>query len=78
MKALFRAIFGLGCLHKNLSFPQTPRPGQRRILAAALTGTYVVCTDCGAELPYDWEEMRVLAPSRAKAKTLSVAERSAL
>ena len=71
------ALLGF-CQHQNTTFPQTPRPGQRRIPAASLTGTYVVCTDCGAELPYDWREMRVLTPSRAKAKTLTVAERSSL
>jgi len=25
-----------------------------------MTGTYVVCLDCGTELPYDWSEMHVL------------------
>jgi len=75
MKAIFRAIFG--CYHKNIGFPQTPRRGQRRIPAAAVTGTYVVCLDCGSELPYDWEQMRVLTPSRAKAYSMKL-ERSAL
>ena len=49
-----------GCWHKNYSFPITARKGQRRSGAAALTGTYVVCLDCGKEFPYDWQEMRVL------------------
>jgi hypothetical protein len=48
-----------GCRHSHYSFPLTVRKG-RRSQAAALTGTYVACLDCGAELPYDWHAMRVL------------------
>jgi hypothetical protein len=53
------ALFG--CWHTHYSFPQTVRPGKRRNRAASLTGTYVVCLDCGKELPYDWQEMRVVS-----------------
>jgi hypothetical protein len=49
-----------GCWHKNYSFPITSKKGQRRSGAAALTGTYVVCLDCGREFAYDWAEMKVL------------------
>ena len=49
-----------GCRHSNYSFPRTTRPVAKRSAVAALTGTYVVCLDCGKELPYDWAEMRVL------------------
>lgn len=48
-----------GCWHKNYSFPITAR-GSRRTAAAAETGTYVVCLDCGKEFPYDWQQMKVL------------------
>ncbi len=58
---LFDTFFG--CWHSHYSFPITVRPGSRRNPAAALTGTYVVCLDCGREFPYDWHEMRVLDPS---------------
>lgn len=76
MKRLFRAIFG--CPHKNITFPQTPRKGVR-VPAAKLTGYYVVCLDCGSELPYDWETMRLLTPSAARAKANELKlERSAL
>ena len=27
--------------------------------ALVRNGTYVVCLDCGKELPYDWDEMRL-------------------
>ena len=50
----------LGCWHGHYSFPISVRPGNRRRGAASLTGTYVVCLDCGKEFPYDWNEMRVI------------------
>jgi len=56
---LVDALFG--CWHKNYSFPITKRRGQGRSAAASVTGTYVVCLDCGREFPYDWEEMKVIA-----------------
>jgi RNA polymerase-binding transcription factor DksA len=56
---LMDAMFG--CWHSHYSFPITIRGGSRRIKAAARTGTYVVCLDCGKELAYDWREMRVVA-----------------
>jgi len=49
-----------GCYHKNFSFPITKKRGQRLSPAAALTGTYVVCLDCGKEFAYDWDEMKVI------------------
>ena len=55
-----------GCWHKNYSFPMSARAGERRSAAAQLTGTYVVCLDCGKEFAYDWKEMKVLTPSQAK------------
>jgi hypothetical protein len=51
-----------GCWHRNYSFPRSAR-GQRRSGAAAATGTYVVCLDCGKEFPYDWQKMKVVASS---------------
>ena len=50
-----------GCWHKNISFPLTNRSAQRRTEAAAVTGTYVVCLDCGKEFPYDWQQMKVVS-----------------
>jgi hypothetical protein len=49
-----------GCWHTRRSFPITLRSGSRRSKAASLTGTYVVCLDCGKELPYDWNAMKVV------------------
>ncbi len=56
---LFDTVFG--CWHGNYSFPMSARSGSRRNPAACLTGTYVVCLDCGKELPYDWQDMKVIS-----------------
>lgn len=58
MLGLLDLLFG--CYHKNYSFPITKRRGQRLSPAASVTGTYVVCLDCGREFPYDWQEMKVI------------------
>ena len=53
-----------GCAHKRFSFPITVRGAKRRSSeAASLTGTYVVCLECGHEFPYDWNEMKVVRDS---------------
>jgi len=57
-RKLFDALFG--CWHNNLNFPMTVRSGSRRSAAASLTGTYVVCLDCGKEFAYNWREMRIV------------------
>ena len=54
-----------GCRHSRCSFPVTIR-GNRRPQAGALTGTYVACLECGKELPYDWQQMRVITSSAEK------------
>ena len=51
-----------GCCHKKLTFPMT-RPskatrGRRR------KNTYVTCLECGKEIPYVWNEMRVVKERR--------------
>ena len=55
---LYDVIFG--CRHSRYSFPVTIRGASRRSQAAALTGTYVACLDCGKEFPYDWQEMKMI------------------
>jgi len=65
---IFNALFG--CWHRNYSFPITAKRG-RRSPAASLTGTYVVCLDCGKEFPYDWREMRVLSPNSKEARAIT-------
>jgi len=35
--------------------------GERTTMA-----TYVVCLDCGKEFPYDWQQMKVIAPGKSE------------
>ncbi|HWC17666.1 MAG TPA: hypothetical protein VG498_11670 [Terriglobales bacterium] len=62
-----------GCWHKNVSFPFTTR-SQRRSAAAQVTGTYVVCLDCGKEFPYDWKEMKLVNRREHSPKVTSIRE----
>ena len=67
-----------GCWHNHYSFPITVKGGARRRGAAALTGTYVVCLDCGHEFPYDWQEMKVItATPKDKRAVASLATKEA-
>lgn len=61
---LFDMLFG--CWHKNYSFPITARAEKRRTPAASVTGTYVVCLDCGKEFAYDWKAMKLVSSAPAK------------
>ena len=42
------------CPHVRTTYPFTSREGERRM--------YVVCLECGKQLPYSWEEMKVIRP----------------
>jgi hypothetical protein len=73
---LIDAVFG--CRHSRYSFPVTIRGAARRPQAAALTGTYVACLDCGRELPYDWQEMKVItSPAEQREYVASLVHREA-
>ncbi len=54
---MFQSILNslFGCSHARTTFPLT----RDRKGAAARTGMYVVCLDCGREFAYDWDEMRI-------------------
>lgn len=56
---LIDALFG--CTHRRYTFPITAKKGQYRSEAASVTGTYVVCLDCGKEFAYDWRQMKVVS-----------------
>jgi len=58
MLNVFDMLFG--CWHKNCSFPITAKGEKRNTPAARVTGTYVVCLDCGKEFAYDWQAMKVV------------------
>jgi hypothetical protein len=73
---LFDAVFG--CRHSRYSFPVTVRRATRRPQAAALTGTYVACLDCGKEFAYDWQEMKVVtSPEEYREHLAELAEHAA-
>ena len=72
---LMDAMFG--CWHSHYSFPITVRAGVRRNRSAFRTGTYVVCLDCGKELPYDWKEMRVVSERELKSSRALVTKEAA-
>jgi len=54
--SVFNILFG--CWHRRYSFPITMGAKLQRSAAASVTGTYVVCLDCGREFPYDWNTMK--------------------
>lgn len=64
LAGIFDVLFG--CTHKRYSFPITAKPSQRRSEAASVTGTYVVCLDCGKEFAYDWSRMKVVTAAETK------------
>jgi hypothetical protein len=66
---LFNAVFG--CWHTHYSFPISLRSSSRRSQAASITGTYVVCLDCGKNFPYDWKEMSVIFTCSEKNQSIA-------
>jgi len=72
-----RILNGLfGCWHTHYSFPITVKKG-RRSPAAFATGTYVVCLDCGKELPYDWKQMKIVSLRAQRTPVTSLATKEA-
>jgi hypothetical protein len=59
LQSLINAFFG--CSHRRTTFPQTPTR-KSSAYSAPRHGTYVTCLDCGKELAYNWDEMRVGKP----------------
>jgi hypothetical protein len=55
---LIDALFG--CPHANYSFPRTLKPIRNSRGVSSKPRTYVVCLDCGKDVPYDWAKMRVI------------------
>ena len=73
---LYDAVFG--CKHSRYSFPVSVRKAAYRPQAATLTRTYVACLDCGKELPYDWQEMKVItSPEEHRAHLAELAKHAA-
>lgn len=73
---MFDMLFG--CWHKRYSFPITTKKGSTPLNEAArVTGTYVVCLDCGKEFPYDWSKMKVVTAEAEEVRTERIATRPA-
>lgn len=74
---LMESVFG--CRHSRYSFPITVRHSsiKAEVPAAAHTGTYVACLDCGKELPYDWRQMKVVTRFSEDAPVHALATREA-
>ncbi len=70
LSRLFESLFGCG--HSHYSFPITIKRG-RRSAAALVTGTYVVCLDCGKELAYDWKQMKIVGSEAERTPVASLA-----
>ena len=64
-----------GCTHNHYSFPITVKKNARS-RAPFPTGTYVVCLDCGKEMPYDWKQMKIVSaiPGRVAVASLATKE----
>jgi hypothetical protein len=69
LTAIYDLLFG--CRHSHYSFPITTRKRTASTSEAArVTGTYVVCLDCGREFPYDWQRMKMITSSPAPVQRL--------
>ena len=66
LQSLMNTFFG--CSHRRTTFPMTPTRKNGGFPAGVLvhSETYVVCLDCGKELSYDWDEMRVAKRTAAR------------
>lgn len=56
--------FLFGCHHKRTSFPITLPERARKVSVPYATSahrTYITCLDCGTELPYSWDDMKVIS-----------------
>jgi len=66
MRRVVNLLFG--CSHPRTTFPLTPtrKSAGQAVSGVSRFGTYVTCLDCGKELAYDWEEMRIGDPVVAR------------
>lgn len=74
LSRILDALFG--CVHHRYSFPMTVKKGPRS-RAAFATGTYVVCLDCGKEMPYDWKQMKIVDAKEQLTRVASLATKEA-
>ena len=60
------------CPHRRLGFPITVRHDPHLHGSRYGKRTYVICLNCGTELPYSWDEMRI---ERAEAAIITACGR---
>jgi hypothetical protein len=63
--------FLFGCHHKRTSFPITLPERARKVpvpYAASAHRTYITCLDCGREIPYSWDDMKVISQKSSGSK----------
>src|SRR4051812_17303879 len=60
----FLYAFFFGCFHTRTTFPMTVTMHSAHE-GDARQRTYVACLDCGEELAYDWQKMKIEGRSRA-------------
>jgi hypothetical protein len=73
LRSLLDTLFG--CTHKNFTFPRSSKHGSTR--AGTITGTYVVCLDCGKEFAYDWRQMKIVSAAEQPEVAETYADRVA-
>jgi hypothetical protein len=56
LRSLFTVLFG--CSHTRTTFPIT-RSRRKPGVGESHGRTHVTCLDCGEELVYDWESMKI-------------------
>ncbi len=63
---MFQFVTALfGCAHRRCTFPITAtKQGSVASDGKSSKTTYVVCLDCGKEFPYDWQQMKLVAPAK--------------
>jgi hypothetical protein len=55
------------CTHPAYTWPMKAKPGQRCLGATGVTEIYVVCLDCGKELAFSWNELKVVSKLKLRA-----------
>lgn len=67
LQSILNTLFG--CSHRHTTFPLTPTRKSAGQVVPTEVGMYVTCLDCGKELAYNWEEMRVGKPVSGRGRT---------
>src|SRR3954465_11119024 len=66
----FLYAFFFGCFHAKTTFPMTVTTNSA-VEGEVLRRTYVACLECGEELAYNWDKMKIEGRSRAFPRRVS-------